>query len=130
MVIANFAALLNDDDVWDNPDRFWPERFIGCDGKLIVPDEYLPFGYGNSGNHAFKPKEKCIILKINVVFFLGKHRCMGQTLARSNIFLFSACLLQNFNFSVPDGQAPPSTLGVDGVTPSPGEFNAYVSLRT
>lgn len=48
MVIANFAALLNDDDVWDNPDRFWPERFIGCDGKLIVPDEYLPFGYGNS----------------------------------------------------------------------------------
>lgn len=105
MVIANFAALLNDDDVWDNPDRFWPERFIGCDGKLIVPDEYLPFGY-------------------------GKHRCMGQTLARSNIFLFSACLLQNFDFSVPEGQAPPSTLGVDGVTPSPGEFNAYVSLRS
>jgi len=69
MVIANFAALLNDDDVWDNPDRFWPERFIGCDGKLIVPDEYLPFGYGNNGNHAFKPKEKCVILKINVVFF-------------------------------------------------------------
>lgn len=48
MVIANFAALLNDDDVWDHPDRFWPERFIGCDGKLIVPDEYLPFGYGNA----------------------------------------------------------------------------------
>lgn len=47
MVIANFAALLNDDGVWDNPERFWPERFIGCDGKLIVPDEYLPFGYGN-----------------------------------------------------------------------------------
>lgn len=47
MVIANFAALLNDDDVWDSPDRFYPERFIGCDGKLIVPDEYLPFGYGN-----------------------------------------------------------------------------------
>lgn len=54
---------------------------------------------------------------------------MGQTLARSNIFLFSACLLQNFDFSVPAGQAPPSTLGVDGVTPSPGEFSAYVSLR-
>jgi len=64
------------------------------------------------------------------IFFLGKHRCMGQTLARSNIFLFSACLLQNFDFSVPDGQEPPSTLGVDGVTPSPGEFNAYVSLRS
>lgn len=47
MVIANFAALLNDDDVWDSPDRFWPDRFIGVDGKLIVPDEYLPFGYGN-----------------------------------------------------------------------------------
>lgn len=46
MVIANFAALLNDNGVWDNPDNFFPDRFIGCDGKLIVPDEYLPFGYG------------------------------------------------------------------------------------
>ncbi|XP_050424156.1 probable cytochrome P450 303a1 [Adelges cooleyi] len=105
MVIANFAALLNDDDVWDSPEKFLPERFIGVDGKLIVPDEYLPFGY-------------------------GKHRCMGQTLARSNIFLFTACLLQNFDFAIPPGQNPPSTLGVDGVTPSPGEFDAYVTLRS
>lgn len=48
MVIANFAALLNDNNVWENPDQFSPERFIGCDGKLIIPDEYLPFGYGNN----------------------------------------------------------------------------------
>lgn len=127
MVIANFAALLNDSDVWECPDRFWPERFIGCDGKLIVPDEYLPFGYGNNIG-----RNKISVGDITIHFFfsVGKHRCMGQTLARSNIFLFSACLLQNFDFSVPEGQAPPSTLGVDGVTPSPGEYNAYVSLRS
>lgn len=58
MVIANFAALLNDDGVWDNPEQFQPERFIGCDGKLIVPDEYLPFGYG-------KNNQSCVLKKKN-----------------------------------------------------------------
>lgn len=65
MVIANFAALLNDDGVWDNPERFWPERFIGCDGKLIVPDEYLPFGYGNKSIVYYL----CIFIYSVMVFF-------------------------------------------------------------
>lgn len=55
---------------------------------------------------------------------------MGQTLARSNIFLFTASLLQKFNFSIPPNELPPKTNGVDGVTPSPGEFNAYVTARS
>jgi cytochrome P450 len=85
-----------------------PFRLLKCNRKIII----------------------YIMYKYLCVHIIGKHRCMGQTLARSNIFLFSACLLQNFDFSVPAGQAPPSTLGVDGVTPSPGEFSAYVSLRS
>lgn len=59
----------------------------------------------------------------------GKHRCMGETLAKSNVFLFTASLLQNFNFSVPPGSLPPSTDAVDGVTPSPKPFQALVTPR-
>lgn len=55
---------------------------------------------------------------------------MGQSLARSNIFLFTATLLQKFTFHVPPNEPPPHTNGVDGVTPSPGEFNAFVTLRS
>jgi cytochrome P450 len=59
----------------------------------------------------------------------GKHRCMGETLAKSNVFLFTASLLQNFNFSIPPGSLPPTTEAVDGVTPSPKPFQAFVTPR-
>lgn len=65
-----------------------------------------------------------------VKFVAGKHRCMGETLAKSNVFLFTASLLQNFEFSVPPGENSPSTIGVDGVTPSPGPYHAYVTMRS
>lgn len=55
---------------------------------------------------------------------------MGETLAKSNVFLFTATLLQNFEFRVPPGEKPPSTIGIDGVTPSPGSFHSYVTLRS
>ncbi|KAI5729980.1 hypothetical protein M8J76_008667 [Diaphorina citri] len=104
MIIANFNGVLMDKEFWHDPEVFRPERFLNDKGAIQVPDQYLPFG-------------------------AGKHQCMGQTLARSNIFLLTASLLQNFDLSVPPGEAPPSTLGVDGVTPSPGEYNAWVTLR-
>jgi hypothetical protein len=54
---------------------------------------------------------------------------MGETLAKSNVFLFTASLLQNFNFSIPPGSLPPTTEAIDGVTPSPKPFQALVTSR-
>nr|CAD7398393.1 unnamed protein product [Timema poppensis] len=71
------------------------------------------------------PKDTMVICNFN-----GKHRCMGETLAKSNVFLFMAALLQNFTFSIPVGAMPPSTEAVDGVTPSPRPFQALVLPRT
>ncbi|KAF6201395.1 hypothetical protein GE061_005843, partial [Apolygus lucorum] len=104
MVVANFNGTLMDENLWGDPHVFRPDRFLDENGKIFVPDWYLPFGY-------------------------GKHRCMGQTLARSNIFLFTASLLQNFDFVIPPGTEPPKTCGVDGVTPSPGSYYALVTNR-
>ncbi|XP_014246954.1 probable cytochrome P450 303a1 [Cimex lectularius] len=105
MIIANFNGTLMDKTLWGDPENFRPDRFLDESGKIHVPDYYLPFGF-------------------------GKHRCMGQTLARSNIFLFTATLLQHFNFEIPPGQEPPDTKGIDGVTPSPGPYYALVTPRT
>ncbi|KAK9500817.1 hypothetical protein O3M35_002007 [Rhynocoris fuscipes] len=104
MVIANFNGPLMDKELWGDPDIFRPERFLDKDGKIDVPEYFIPFG-------------------------TGKHKCLGQGLARTNIFLFTASLLQNFEFKIPEGQAPPDTKGIDGLTPSPGKYYAAVTFR-
>ncbi|XP_039286576.1 probable cytochrome P450 303a1 [Nilaparvata lugens] len=103
MVVANISSLMMDETFWEEPQEFRPERFIK-DGKVSMPERFIPFG-------------------------LGKHRCMGETLAKSNVFVFTATLLQNFEFRVPEGEEPPSPVGVDGVTPSPGLYHAYITQR-
>lgn len=48
MVLANFNGVLMDKEYWGDPEVFRPDRFIDVDGKLNVPDYYLPFGFGKS----------------------------------------------------------------------------------
>lgn len=105
MVIPNFYGILRGKEFeWDDPDEFRPDRFIN-NGKIIpLPDSFIPFG-------------------------LGKRRCMGETLAKANLFLFISALLQNFTFSIPPGCDPPSLLGNPGVTPGPKPFKALFRLR-
>ncbi|KYQ56062.1 hypothetical protein ALC60_05045 [Trachymyrmex zeteki] len=104
MLVANFNGILMDES-WDDPEDFRPERFLDNDGNIITPEKYFPFG-------------------------IGKHRCMGETLARSNIFIITATLLQAFNFSVVPGEPRPTTQDfVDGVTAGPKPYRALVSLR-
>lgn len=105
MLIVNFNRVLMDES-WNDPEDFRPERFIDSSGNVVIPEKYFPFS-------------------------LGKHRCMGEILARSNIFVITATLLQTFSFSVVPGEPRPSTQDfVDGVTAGPKPYRALVSLRT
>ncbi|KYN38874.1 hypothetical protein ALC56_06873 [Trachymyrmex septentrionalis] len=104
MLVANFNRILMDES-WDDPEDFRPERYLDNDGNIITPDKYFPFG-------------------------IGRHHCMGETLARSNIFIITATLLQAFSFSVVPGEPRPTTQDfVDGVTAGPKPYRALVSLR-
>jgi len=72
------------------------------------------------------------ILKINmfcVLFITGKRRCLGETLARSSLFLFFSTLLHNFFISVPSGYPTPSVDSYDGITLSPKPFYARLVPR-
>lgn len=105
MVIACFAGMMVDDPFWLEPHAFKPERFLSDDRtKVIVPELYQPFG-------------------------VGKHRCMGELMARANLFLFIATLLQNFTFSIPAGDAMPADEPLDGATPSVRQYTALVQRR-
>ncbi|XP_076241382.1 putative cytochrome P450 303a1 [Calliopsis andreniformis] len=105
MLIANFNGILMDES-WGDPDNFRPERFIDESGNIITPHTYFPFS-------------------------IGRHRCMGENLARSNIFLIVTSLLQSFTFTpVPGEQKPSRDDFQDGVTAGTKPFRALISLRT
>nr|XP_021189636.2 cytochrome P450 306a1 [Helicoverpa armigera]XP_021189637.2 cytochrome P450 306a1 [Helicoverpa armigera]XP_049695087.1 cytochrome P450 306a1 [Helicoverpa armigera]WRX06041.1 CYP306A1 [Helicoverpa armigera] len=46
MVIPLQWAIHMDPDVWENPDEFRPSRFLGADGSLLKPPEFIPFQTG------------------------------------------------------------------------------------
>ncbi|XP_063239979.1 methyl farnesoate epoxidase [Bacillus rossius redtenbacheri] len=105
MVVTNLNGAHMSSQLWDEPQHFRPERFLDEQGRVTVPDYYTPFG-------------------------IGRRRCMGDAMAKANMFVFLASLLQNFTFAVPPGQAPPCSEGLDGATPAPKPFEALVLPRS
>lgn len=90
-VIVNIWALHRDPSFWKDPDSFIPERFLDAEGKFVFPDGdcFLPFG-------------------------AGPRACMGEVLARCELFLFLANLLQRFTFENPPGVALPTLKHLPG----------------
>ncbi|XP_013910026.1 PREDICTED: cytochrome P450 1A5-like [Thamnophis sirtalis] len=80
-VFVNQWQVNHDENHWKDPSAFIPERFLTANGKEINADE----------------RDKVLL------FGLGKRRCIGEPIARWEVFLFLATLLQDLQFSVPDG---------------------------
>ncbi|XP_069882412.1 cytochrome P450 2D17-like isoform X2 [Dipodomys merriami] len=76
-----------DERAWEQPFRFHPAHFLDAQGRFVKPEAFMPFS-------------------------AGPRTCLGEPLARMELFLFFTCLLQHFSFSVPAGQPRPSTIGV------------------
>ena len=95
--MVNLWAVHNDPDYWKEPDIFKPERFIDEKGNFV------------KSSHL-------------VAFSVGPRHCLGEQLARMEVFLFLVSLVQNFEF-LPDpdsGELPPLDCPVSGFifTPS------------
>lgn len=86
-----------DPTLWDKPEEFRPTRFINAEGKVQKPEFFIPFG-------------------------VGRRMCLGEVLARMELFLFFSTLLHSFNFKLPEGHTLPSLKGNVGVTISPDNF--------
>ncbi|CAK1553950.1 unnamed protein product [Leptosia nina] len=103
MVVSNYTNILMDENLYPDPYSFKPERFIS-NGKICLPEHYFPFG-------------------------LSKHRCLGDVLAKCNIFLFTTSVLQKFSVLPVPGEGLPSLNHVDGATPSAAPFKALIVNR-
>lgn len=135
-VLVNMWSIHHDPRFWEQPDLFAPgdppikpasssqtrpaetppsnlfflpsvlytDRFLDDRGQRATPSCFLPFG-------------------------AGPRVCVGESLARLELFLFLSSLLQRMSFRLPDGASPPNLQGRLGVVLQPLPYKVVVSPR-
>ncbi|XP_078521707.1 cytochrome P450 2J5-like [Lissotriton helveticus] len=78
IVIANLFSALHDHTIWEVPEEFNPSHFLDKEGHFVRKEAFIPFSAG--------------------------HRvCLGEQLARTELFIFFSNLLRHFTFHLPEG---------------------------
>ncbi|XP_063790601.1 cytochrome P450 2K1-like [Pseudophryne corroboree] len=77
-VIPFLTSVLYDKSQWETPYKFNPNHFLDANGKFQRPEAFMPFS-------------------------AGRRACVGESLAKMELFLFFTGLLQAFTFHPPAG---------------------------
>ncbi|XP_027730858.1 cytochrome P450 2W1-like isoform X1 [Vombatus ursinus] len=77
-VIPLLTSVLLDQTQWETPNEFNPSHFLDADGNFVKKAAFLPFS-------------------------IGRRVCVGESLAKMEMFLFFVTLLQRFTFHPPPG---------------------------
>ncbi|XP_050392965.2 cytochrome P450 2B4 [Patella vulgata] len=104
VVIPNLDSVLLDDKIWGDADVFRPERFLDENGQLVKREEFIPFS-------------------------LGRRTCLGESLAKMELFLFMTTLIQRFEFKPVDPDNLPTLKGVFGITHAPSKYEVRAIPR-
>ncbi|NXP53195.1 CP2J2 protein, partial [Heliornis fulica] len=78
LVLPNLHSVVFDSECWATPQKFNPNHFLDSDGNFVNKEAFLPFSAG--------------------------HRvCLGEQMARVELFIFFTNLLRAFTFQLPEG---------------------------
>ncbi|XP_065267075.1 cytochrome P450 2J5-like [Emys orbicularis] len=78
IILPNLHSAVYDSEHWETPWKFNPSHFLDSDGNFVNNEAFLPFSAG--------------------------HRvCLGEQMARTELFIFFVNLLRAFTFQLPEG---------------------------
>lgn len=80
IVLPNIFGMNTDSELWDEPEKFMPERFI-VDGQLKKPSHFIPFS-------------------------TGKRACVGSKVVGYITFMVMSTVFQKYDVSLPEGTTP------------------------
>lgn len=106
MLCGNFMATHLDPEHWSEPLKFKPERFLDNEGLILkeMPN-FFPFS-------------------------VGKRVCLGESLARVELFIFFTTLVKQCKFSSPKSNPGPDESKYKiGITKIPDDFYCTVTER-
>ncbi|XP_030632125.1 cytochrome P450 2F2 [Chanos chanos] len=104
LIIPNLTSVLYEEDQWKFPYDFNPSNFLNDQGQFEKPEAFMPFS-------------------------VGPRTCLGEGLARMELFLILVTLLRRFQFIWPEDGGEPDFSPVFGVTQAPKPYRMTVQLR-
>ncbi|CAD5230524.1 unnamed protein product [Bursaphelenchus xylophilus] len=102
IVLPQISVLLRNPKVFPEPDNFNPDRFIDENGKLKQVEELIPFS-------------------------IGKRICLGEGMARMELFLFTANFFNQYKFSA--GKIAPTLKKTSGASTMTQPYKCKIELR-
>ncbi|KAK6963666.1 cytochrome P450 2U1, partial [Biomphalaria glabrata] len=97
IVMPNLDAIHASKEIWGDPEKFRPERFLDAKGNIIKREELMPFS-------------------------IGRRICLGESLAKMELFLYLSTLFQKFEFLPASPDKVPPLLDTWGLVTAPGLF--------
>uniref|UniRef100_A0A3B5MBA8 Cytochrome P450, family 2, subfamily X, polypeptide 9 n=1 Tax=Xiphophorus couchianus TaxID=32473 RepID=A0A3B5MBA8_9TELE len=104
MIIQNLTSVLREEGQWKFPHEFNPENFLNEQGEFVKPEAFMPFS-------------------------AGSRVCLGESLARMELFLITVTLLRKFKFVWPEDAGEPDFTPVFGATLTPKPYFMKIQLR-
>jgi len=102
-ILPNIWSVHHNEKLFPDPMSFRPERFIDADGKVSKPDYLIPFS-------------------------VGKRFCLGEPLARMEMFLYFTHMLHKFSFKLPPGEKV-DLMETPSIVNSPQEYRVIAVHR-
>lgn len=107
MIIPLQYGVHHDLNLWVDPEKFNPDRFLDRSGptpKVIKPEAFIPFS-------------------------VGKRVCIGENLAKDELFLIITAILQNFTIRTDPGSGEPTIVPTPGPISSPQPHKIVFEMR-